>query len=328
MNWTWFNNLVRDGASAVLDHNIWLLHPQDSDQFFADYLSAKFWKELETAESLGWQKAVENGLQLLNPYDAAYTCDYFFSSYRSDFVEDLGITPGATILDVGCGWGFASQRCLEKGAAVVGTDLALKRLEFCATRFQQQGFGDRWVGVEMDANRLFPFRADTFDVLIVSGVMEWLPCSAAGAPRKLQERFMEQCFRIIKPRGRLYLAIENRYWGKYFLGARDLHTSQRFASILPRNLARSYSILTGCEDYRAWTYSLLEYLKWLKAIGYSDLTVIYPEPDYVQPRTTIALVKGFPLDPPSGDLWRAFNRKTANRWAGMFGRSFMFIATK
>ena len=327
MNPAWFHQLLGSDVTPVIENGVWRLHRADSDQFFADYLPRAFCKELEQASAIGWRAAVECGMKHLTPYVADYTRDYFFESYRSDFVEELGIGPRTTVLDLGAGWGFASQRCLEKGAFVVSTETAAKRLEFCATRFAQQGFDHRWVGIELDANRSFPFESAVFDAIIVSGLMEWLPCSAVGSPKQIQRKFVERCFEVLKPKGRLYLAIENRYWGKYFLGARDLHTLQRWTSILPRRAARAYSILTTHEDYRAWCYSLCDYIRQFKDVGYKTLTVIYPEPDYVQPKRVQKLIAELPLEQPQP--WKdAYSGKNANRAASRFGRSFMFIATK
>jgi 2-polyprenyl-3-methyl-5-hydroxy-6-metoxy-1,4-benzoquinol methylase len=328
MNSAWFEELIGPGQTMAIKNAIWRLHKQDNDQFFADYLQPAFWKELESASTIGWQTAVEKGLSLLHGHTETFTREYFFSSYRSDFVELLGLERNAPVLDLGCGWGFASQRCLQLGATVVGCDMAVKRLEFCAERFKQQGYTDQWIGVELDANRSFPFRENGFDAVIVSGVMEWLPCSTTGNPRQIQKRFMQQCHRVIKPGGRLYLAIENRFWRDYFFGGRDLHTLQRFVSILPRNVARAYSIISEGEDYRAWTYSLLEYLRWFRSTGYRQLTVIYPEPDYIQPKKTTTLASNHSLTQPEHEMVQAFRRDTPNRWAGLVGRSFMFIATK
>ena len=325
----WFEALLAPGQARPKAARTWRLHAQEKDQFFADYLPADFLKALERAPAVGWRAAVEEGLPLLPAHAASYTRDYFLEPYRADFVERLGLHPGDTVADIGCGWGFASQRCLEKGCRVAGTDNALQRLEFCRVRFEQQGFGDRFVGVELDANRELPFRAGAFRAVIVSGLMEWLPCTAAGIPQEIQARFLRRCFDLLAPEGRAYLAIENRFWGWYFAGALDMHTRQPLVSILPRRVARSLSLLFSGDDYRAHTYSILGYLRLFKQAGFRSVDVIYPRPDYVQPKETEVLIEGLSLDAS----WRELGeRLVAAGGRGLprllFGRSFMFLLTK
>jgi len=328
MTLAWLNELLKPGITANLEDGVWRYHSQQDDQFYGEYLPREFLEHLDFAKVVGWREAVEHGLRLLPPEVADYTRDYFLAPYRSDFVEELKLGPGAKVLDLACGWGFASQRCLEKGTNVVGTEIARKRLQFCVDRFAQQGFGERFVGVELDANRSLPFVAGSFDAVIVSGLLEWVACSKTGDPGSIQREFMDQVFSVVRPGGLLFLAIENRYWSAYFRGAQDLHTHRPWASILPRRLGRAYSILRYGEDYRAFCYSLTDYLNWFQRQGYHGATVLYPEPDYVQPKQVSCLMRDLQLDRPSPLKRREILQAAGDRRAAAWGRSFMFIVTK
>lgn len=328
MTSNWFYELIDRSHSVDVRDGLWHFHPQDEGAFFAEYLPSIFLEQLECAKDVGWQVAVERGLSLLEHHVAEYTRDYFFSSYRSDFIEELAIQPRSTVLDIGCGWGSASQRCLEKGANVVGADNAVRRLEFCLLRFRQQGFTDNFVAIELDANRIFPFKPNTFDSVIISGLVEWLPSTKMGDPEFIQRSFLEKCVALLKAEGRMYLAIENRTWGRYFVGAKDLHTKQRFVSILPRRIARSYSMLTSGLDYRVYTYSLLHYITLFRKMGFRVLHVIYPEPDYVQPKRTSRILSSLALQQTDFKLMLSIIRQKPSWRHALFGQSFMFIAVK
>ncbi len=323
----WFDDLLREDQHPKLDGGLWRLHPQPDDQFFADYLPRHYLESLTRAPELGWRRAVEVGLPTLSKRLADYTRDYFLEPYRAKFVDDLGIGASSVVVDFGCGWGFASQRALELGARVVGTDNALGRLKFCHTRFTQQSMVDRFVGIELDANAAFPFRPGIANAVIVSGLLEWVACSKEGVPLEVQRAFLDKTFSLLAPEGRLYLAIENRYWFPYFLGALDLHTRQPLVSILPRRLARALSMLMSGKDYRAHTYSMAEYLRLLKETGYRRVKVSYPQPDYVQPRKVEVLLDDVDLTRPLAEVMAAA-RGARNKWASRFGMSFTFIATK
>lgn len=332
MSEPWWDRVIVPGVQPDVREGVWQFHTLNKDRFFGEYLSHGFLSELlESARNKGWRTAVEDSLRLLPPRIAAYTQDYFLAPYRASFVDRLGLGNGSHVLDLGCGWGFASQRCLELGACVVGTDAALGRLQFCSIRFGQQRLDDRFLGIEMDANRSFPFRSGAFDALIVSGLMEWLPSTGSGDAESIQRVFLERCFSALRLGGRMYLAIENRWWWKYFLGARDLHRVDRFqvfTSILPRSLARVWMRALSGQDYRTYTYSFFQYLEMLKAAGFTAVDADYPEPDYVQPRQVLPLVRGLKLTGTRRDWSHALRAQHSPRDKPLFGRSFMFVATK
>lgn len=323
----WLAALCRADAQPVLHAGMWRLHPDEYSQFFAEYLPASFFATLAQAGELGWREAVTAGLAALRPDLAAYTRDYFLAPYRAAFVDRLGLRPGDPVFDIGCGWGFASQRALELGARVVGAEAARARLDFCRQRFAQEGFADRFVGVEFDANRAWPFRPGSFAAILVSGLLEWLPCSSGDDPDAVQARFLARCRAALRPGGRLYLAIENRTWHAYFRLAPDLHTHQRLLPLLPRRLARMLSLLRSGRDYRAYCATAFGYLQMFRTAGFASVAIDHPRPDYVQPRTVAPLLDPTPLAGPWGDLRRAVVRRCRDRWALLFARSFQFHLT-
>jgi ubiquinone/menaquinone biosynthesis C-methylase UbiE len=110
---------------------------------------------------------------------------------RKVFAE-LGLEPGARVLDVGCGVGFATHMLAEmsgKDARVVGMDLSRPHLR-AAT-------GPRSVGlVQGDASRLC-FRDGTFDLIWSCNTVNHL-ADPVAALRAMRE--------VLRPAGRLVLA--------------------------------------------------------------------------------------------------------------------------
>ncbi len=57
---------------------------------------------------------------------------------------ELGVQPGQTILEVGCGWGgFAEVAATEFGCKVLGITLSPSQLDFARARAERGGFADR-----------------------------------------------------------------------------------------------------------------------------------------------------------------------------------------
>jgi cyclopropane-fatty-acyl-phospholipid synthase len=90
---------------------------------------------------------------LLDP-QLAYSCAYFTSPDQS--VEEaqrakldlvcgkLGLEPGMSLLDVGCGWGSLSLHAAEHyGAHVTGVTIAVEQKRFIDRRIRERGLQDR-----------------------------------------------------------------------------------------------------------------------------------------------------------------------------------------
>ncbi|GAB6901308.1 SAM-dependent methyltransferase [Kineosporia succinea] len=90
---------------------------------------------------------------VLDPH-MAYSCAYFTEPGQSleraqeaklDLVcRKLGIEPGQSLLDVGCGWGSLSLHAARVyGAQVTGITLSAQQAEFVRERVHRQGLSDR-----------------------------------------------------------------------------------------------------------------------------------------------------------------------------------------
>jgi ubiquinone/menaquinone biosynthesis C-methylase UbiE len=99
------------------------------------------------------------------------------------------------VLDIGCGTGQLATRICGAlpRATVVGCDFSIGMLQHAAARSD----AIQWVGG--DAGRM-PFRAAAFDAIVSTEAFHWFPD---------QERALREFFRVLKPGGRLFLALVN-----------------------------------------------------------------------------------------------------------------------
>jgi len=135
-----------------------------------------------------------------------------------------------------------------------------------------------------------PFKKESFDLVAMNGVLEWVAEGSDGDPGKLQETALRNALALLKPGGCLYLGIENRLCPGYFIGYPDPHSGMPFVTILPRPLAHWYARRKGAAGgYRNYLYSSRGYRKLLKKTGFGSAEFYVALPSYNHPRFLIPL---------------------------------------
>ncbi|RQG91842.1 methyltransferase domain-containing protein [Natrarchaeobius chitinivorans] len=116
---------------------------------------------------------------------------------RADALDLLDLEPEMTVLDVGCGTGFATEGLLEHVDDVYALDQSEHQLEQAYRKF-----GKRAPPVQFhrgDAERL-PFATDTFDVVWSSGSIEYWPNPILA---------LREFRRVLKPGGQVLVVGPN-----------------------------------------------------------------------------------------------------------------------
>ncbi len=116
---------------------------------------------------------------------------------RTDALGLLDLEPEMTVLDVGCGTGFATDGLLEHVDEVYALDQSEHQLEQAYAKF-----GKRAPPVTFhrgDAERL-PFATDTFDVVWSSGSIEYWPNPILA---------LREFRRVLKPGGQVLVVGPN-----------------------------------------------------------------------------------------------------------------------
>jgi len=110
---------------------------------------------------------------------------------------DIDLTPFLTVLDVGCGTGYASEYVLNRGCDVVGIDYSRQRI-------LQANMLDG-LFISADINIILPyFGENLFDFIMLFEVLEHL---------ENPNEVLKQCRRILKPDGLIFgsLPINSHY---------------------------------------------------------------------------------------------------------------------
>ncbi|MGH9476735.1 MAG: class I SAM-dependent methyltransferase [Terriglobales bacterium] len=216
---------------------------------------------LRQAENEGWRAAVR---QRLSPSLQAYVA----AAARADFHELLPIAAGARVLDVGAGWGSIAAP-LARHYEVLALEGVAERAQFIARRAREEGL-DRLQVVcgNLYSARLLPRQ---FDAIVANGVLEWSALLDLDAPpRSVQLDFLTQLREQLRPRGCIYLAIENRCGWAALRGGLD-HSGLPYTSLLPRWVAhrvcrRRYRA-EGNFGYRTYTYTYRGYRRLFDEAG-------------------------------------------------------------
>lgn len=119
--------------------------------------------------------------------------------------ELAAVTPGMTVLDVGCGRGEILRHCARLGADAYGVDYArvavAMSLEVIARTGERQGK----IAVGQSDAKSLPFRDETFDRVLMFDVVEHL------YPWELDQA-MREVHRVLKPGGRFIVHTAPNIW--------------------------------------------------------------------------------------------------------------------
>jgi len=196
------------------------------------------------------------------PFTIRVNPGVFAPTHTSRSIADaLEITPGETVIDVGCGSGVLSFVAARLGAGrVIGCDLSEPAVEVAGDNAERLGLQDR---VEFRAgNLLEPVRGEQADVIIgdVSGIPDeiaqvagWFPDGRAGGPTgaELPAAMLESIrdTGCLAPGGRLYLPTgtiqaENRILevARRIFGAANLQAIISREMPLPDVVAKSKAV--------------------------------------------------------------------------------------
>lgn len=256
-----------------------------------------------------------------------YALDIGGRSAWAAILSDLETTGGSLELamDVGAGYGANTVFLAERFESVVATDVVPERLEFIGRRCRARGLSNVLL-VRADFEHA-PLRPAVADLVVCNGVLEWVGAmDNEGDPAERQLALLRALALCLKPKGRLYIGIENRFGLPMWRGAPD-HSGLPFTSLLPRPVAKSFVYVadalrakrayvghyTRQRGYRTYTHSPTAWRNMLAKAGLSYVR-IFGADDYN--RTRLA----FPMGQSSSVRALRVSRKEAPR-AGWFNHA-------
>lgn len=191
---------------------------------------------------------------------------YHLSPVRQNIIDWYDMKEGANVLEIGAGCGAVTAAICRQAAKVTSVELSKRRALINAYRNRQYENLDIIVGNFNDIR----FR-ETYDYITLIGVLEYANYFTGGEDSFVS--FLKKIKTLLKPDGKLLIAIENKFGMKYFAGQAEDHTGRLFDGI------EGY-IGTGS---KVRTFSKKELKDIVTEAGLPEIRYFYPFPDYKFP---------------------------------------------
>lgn len=191
---------------------------------------------------------------------------YHLSPMRKNLLDWYDFDVNGTLLEIGGGCGALSGLFAQKLKKVVVVELSKRRAEIIYRRFKD------YTNMEIIVGNLNDIEFEKkFDYATLIGVLEYAGNFTEG--KDPFKKFLEKAKSYLKPKGKLLIAIENKFGMKYWAGAREDHTRRFFDSI------ENYPNNKGIQ-----TFGKEELEELIKSAGFSITRFYYPMPDYKLPK--------------------------------------------
>lgn len=200
---------------------------------------------------------------------------YHLTGTRANLLRPFGAQlQGADVLEIGAGCGAITRYLGESGAHVLALEGTPRRAAIARARTRELA------NVEVVADSFEQFSsAQRFDVVTLIGVLEYANRFVAGAsPATVM---LQRARALLKPNGRLIVAIENQLGLKYFAGAAEDHVGVAMYGVEDRYRS---------DEVRTYGRQALERL--LHDAGFVQTRWMAPFPDYKLP-VSIVTQEGF-----------------------------------
>lgn len=191
---------------------------------------------------------------------------YHLTHLRKNILNWYPFKKDASVLEIGCGLGAITNMLCERCKDVTAVELSKKRATATLLRCRERENLKIIVGNLNDIEF-----EKKFDYITLIGVLEY-----QGQYTDTENPFVDflkNIKKLLKPDGRLLIAIENKYGLKYWCGAREDHTGIPFDGI------NQYQV----GNKNATTFSKEELHEVIKESGFLNTYFYYPMPDYKLP---------------------------------------------
>ncbi len=212
-----------------------------------------------------FKKYGDKKLEKVFKKDDRWATFYHLTPLRKNILNTYNFTPDSTALEIGAGFGALTGVLCDNCKKVTAVELSKRRAEGLFARHEKRENLEVIVGNLNDIDF-----EEKFDYVTLIGVLEYALSFTKDA--NPYETFLGNIRPLLKPNGKLLIAIENRYGLKYWCGAGEDHTGKPFDGI---NGYKNVDFVR--------TFGKAELTELLNSCGFNTINFFYPYPDYKMP---------------------------------------------
>jgi SAM-dependent methyltransferase len=289
-------------------------------------------KLVDLARQDGWQAALQ---QVYGENSELYR--YVTTPSRASFLDLLPLRADSIALEIGPGLGQFLPITASRVKWLYALEINPSQAEFAAARCAQENAHNVSIACGGDDCRL-PYLDNSFDVILTNLVFEWCGSHNNNEPPEIsQRRLLDECHRVLKPGGALWLATKNRYALRGFFGKPDEHAfNMRFGNVLPRWLMNLRLRLRGKKYPEGVLYSHNRLAKMLRESRLEPEHSFWAAPEMRYPThfvpTDAASVRAARKDPTlvqgESRITRLLMPRMPAGWVKHFMPGLAFIARK
>lgn len=191
---------------------------------------------------------------------------YHLTHTRKNILNWYTFDKEASVLEIGCGMGAVTGVLCEHCKEVTAVELSKRRALGTLLRCREKENLEIIVGNLNDIHF-----EKKYDYITLIGVLEYQGSYTDG--ENPYADFLKKVKGLLKPEGKLLIAIENQYGLKYWCGAREDHTGLPFEGMNQYRLSN--------RKVRTFSKKDLDIL--IKDCGFKKIFFYYPMPDYKLP---------------------------------------------
>ena len=192
---------------------------------------------------------------------------YHLSPMRKNIVLPMDLSKDDCVLEIGSGMGAITEPLSKRVKKVDCVELSKVRSLANAYRNKHRDNITIYVG---SFNKI-QFKKK-YNVIALIGVLEYAELYINSDTPFID--FLKRLYALLKPGGKIYIAIENRLGVKYLAGNPEDHWGKAYLGVEGYNVDKK----------GAKTFSKSELEQLLKKSGYTNFYFYYPFPDYKLPK--------------------------------------------
>lgn len=211
------------------------------------------------------EKYGEENIEEVFKTDIRWPIFYHLTPIRKNIINWYPFKKDSDVLEIGAGMGAITGTLCEKARSVTVVELSKQRATAIAKRNENRD------NLEIIVANLNDVKFEKkFDYITLIGVLEYAALYTKS--KNPFNDFLNNIKKLLKPDGKLLIAIENQFGMKYFEGAVEDHTNIKYDSIV------------GYENpERVRTFGKVELKNILNNSGFKYQKFYYPLPDYKLP---------------------------------------------